>query len=161
MTTWDPTRYGQFSDERARPFFDLMARVAAQEPEKTQWKQSTARMNELFDAWQAHQKSGNRLSRKDEESLWKRFRGARTTFDRHRRAFFSKLDERNAEAKKTKQKLIAEADKGHAKRAESRAEMKGRMQSEDQARGDMAQLEPPDPDPQFFQERNEVDGARV
>ena len=32
MTTWDPTRYGQFSDERARPFFDLMARVAAQEP---------------------------------------------------------------------------------------------------------------------------------
>ena len=44
--------------------------------------------------------------------LWKRFRGARTTFDRHRRAFFSKLDERNAEAKKTKQKLIAEALEG-------------------------------------------------
>lgn len=84
--------------------------ISAQEPEKTQWKQSTARMNELFEAWQAHQKSGNRLSRKDEESLWKRFRGARTTFDRHRRAFFSKLDERNAEAKKTKQKLIAEAE---------------------------------------------------
>lgn len=84
--------------------------ISAQEPEKTQWKQSTARMNELFEAWQTHQKSGNRLSRKDEESLWKRFRGARTTFDRHRRAFFSKLDERNAEAKKTKQKLIAEAE---------------------------------------------------
>lgn len=84
--------------------------VAAQDPEKTQWKSSTARMNELFEKWQAHQKSGNRLSRKDEESLWKRFRGARTTFDRHRRAFFSKLDERNAEAKKAKQKLIAEAE---------------------------------------------------
>ena len=30
--TWDPTRYGQFSSERSRPFVDLMARVDAQEP---------------------------------------------------------------------------------------------------------------------------------
>lgn len=32
MVTWDPIRYGQFSDERARPFNDLMARVGAHEP---------------------------------------------------------------------------------------------------------------------------------
>ena len=30
--TWDPTRYGQFSSERSRPFVDLMARVDAREP---------------------------------------------------------------------------------------------------------------------------------
>lgn len=30
--TWDPSRYGQFSGERARPFTDLMGRVAATEP---------------------------------------------------------------------------------------------------------------------------------
>lgn len=30
--TWDPSRYGQFSSERARPFEDLMARVAAESP---------------------------------------------------------------------------------------------------------------------------------
>ncbi|MDN5715941.1 MAG: methyltransferase domain-containing protein [Janibacter sp.] len=30
--TWDPSRYGQFSDERARPFTDLMSRVAATDP---------------------------------------------------------------------------------------------------------------------------------
>lgn len=32
MVTWDPTRYGQFSGERARPFTDLMGRVGAQDP---------------------------------------------------------------------------------------------------------------------------------
>lgn len=30
--TWDPSRYGQFSSERSRPFFDLMARVDATDP---------------------------------------------------------------------------------------------------------------------------------
>lgn len=84
--------------------------IAAQDPEKTQWKTSSSRMAELFDQWKAHQKSGGRLARKDEESLWKRYRTARTTFDRHRRSFFSSLDERNAEAKKAKEKLIKEAE---------------------------------------------------
>ncbi|MDO5617636.1 DUF349 domain-containing protein [Kocuria sp.] len=84
--------------------------MAAQDPQKIQWKQSSARMAELFDQWKAHQKSGIRLSRKDEEALWKRFRNARTTFDRHRRAYFSQLDENNAEAKRIKEKLISEAE---------------------------------------------------
>ncbi len=30
--TWDPARYGQFSDERIRPFADLMTRVDADSP---------------------------------------------------------------------------------------------------------------------------------
>lgn len=30
--SWDPTRYAQFSSERARPFGDLMSRVAAESP---------------------------------------------------------------------------------------------------------------------------------
>ncbi len=29
---WDPVRYGQFADERARPFVDLLARVRAEQP---------------------------------------------------------------------------------------------------------------------------------
>lgn len=32
MPSWDPTRYAAFADERARPFADLMARVATAEP---------------------------------------------------------------------------------------------------------------------------------
>lgn len=84
--------------------------VAAQDPDKTQWKHSSERMSELFDQWKAHQRSGARLSKADEDSLWKRFRKARTTFDRHRKAFFSKLDETNARAKRAKEALIAEAE---------------------------------------------------
>lgn len=30
---WDPARYGSYANERARPFFDLLARVAADAPE--------------------------------------------------------------------------------------------------------------------------------
>ncbi|WP_233542649.1 DUF349 domain-containing protein [Kocuria tytonis] len=84
--------------------------VAGQDPEKTQWKHSSARMAELFSQWQEHQKSGGRLSKADEDALWKRFRKARTTFDRHRKAFFSSLDETNAKAKRVKEGLIAEAE---------------------------------------------------
>ncbi|WP_243635625.1 DUF349 domain-containing protein [Kocuria tytonicola] len=84
--------------------------VAGQDPEKTQWKHSSARMAELFSQWQEHQKSGGRLSKTDEDALWKRFRKARTTFDRHRKAFFSSLDETNAKAKRVKEALIAEAE---------------------------------------------------
>lgn len=31
--TWDPSRYGQFSSERTRPFADLMSRVGAEDPQ--------------------------------------------------------------------------------------------------------------------------------
>lgn len=85
-------------------------KVAGQDPEKTQWKHSSSRMAELFSQWQEHQRSGGRLSKADEDALWKRFRKARTTFDRHRKAFFSSLDETNAKAKRVKQGLIAEAE---------------------------------------------------
>ncbi|MGX0670347.1 DUF349 domain-containing protein [Kocuria marina] len=84
--------------------------VAAQDPAKTQWKHSSTRMAELFSQWQDHQRSGGRLPKSDEDALWKRFRKARTTFDRHRKAFFSSLDETNAKAKRVKEGLIKEAE---------------------------------------------------
>ena len=80
--------------------------VASQDPAKTQWKQSTAKMRELFDQWRATQKAGPRLSRATEDVLWGRFRTARN-FRENRRAFFSQLDARNAEAKKIKEELIS------------------------------------------------------
>lgn len=84
--------------------------LAGRDPGTVQWKQGSNRMNELFELWKAAQKSGSRLGRSTEDSLWKRFRGARTTFDRHRRAFFSQLDSENAVAKSTKEALIARAE---------------------------------------------------
>ncbi|MEU3845988.1 DUF349 domain-containing protein [Micrococcus terreus] len=84
---------------------------AAKDPHQVQWKQASARMAELFDQWKAAQKAGPRLGKSVEDGLWKRFRAARTTFDKHRRAFFSQLDATNAEAKSVKEKLIARAEK--------------------------------------------------
>ncbi|MGT2460740.1 DUF349 domain-containing protein [Sinomonas atrocyanea] len=84
--------------------------ISGQDPERTQWKSSGARMNELFEEWKSSQKSGLRLGRAAEDALWKRFRAARTQFDRHRRAYFSQLDSINAQAKTVKERLIAEAE---------------------------------------------------
>ncbi len=85
-------------------------KLAAQDPETVQWKSSSTRMNELFELWKAAQKNGPRLGRGTEDALWKRFRSARTVFDRHRRAYFSQLDSDNAEAKQAKEALIARAE---------------------------------------------------
>ncbi|MGW6172992.1 DUF349 domain-containing protein [Arthrobacter sp. NPDC055138] len=84
--------------------------IAGKDPSSVQWKTSSARMNELFDAWKSAQKNGVRLGRSTEDALWKRFRSARTVFDRHRRAFFSQLDSDNAAAKAAKEALIARAE---------------------------------------------------
>lgn len=84
--------------------------LAAKRPEQIQWKTASATMNELFDAWKGAQRSSVRLPRATEDALWKRFRSARTTFDRHRRAYFSQLDSTNAAAKEVKEELIARAE---------------------------------------------------
>ena len=84
--------------------------ISGQDPAQIQWKTSSARMNELFESWKTAQKGGIRLGRSNEDALWKRFRAARTVFDRHRRAYFSQLDSTNSAAKSGKEKLIAEAE---------------------------------------------------
>ncbi|TDK24239.1 DUF349 domain-containing protein [Arthrobacter crusticola] len=84
--------------------------LAGRDPATVQWKVSSTRMNELFELWKAAQKNGPRLGRGTEDALWKRFRSARTIFDRHRRAYFSQLDSDNAEAKRAKEALIARAE---------------------------------------------------
>lgn len=84
--------------------------ISAQDPEKTHWKNSHSRMNQLFEDWKTAQRE-HHLAKSVEDELWKRFRAARTTFDKHRRAHFSSLDEANARAKRIKEELIAEAEK--------------------------------------------------
>lgn len=83
--------------------------IAGQDPEKTHWKNSHTRMNELFELWKTTQRE-HHLPKSIEDDFWKRFRTARTTFDKHRRAHFSSLDEANAQAKRAKEALIAEAE---------------------------------------------------
>src|SRR5699024_134350 len=48
-------------------------KIAAQDAERTQWKQSGERLRELLDEWKTAQRSGPRLDRPTEDALWKRF----------------------------------------------------------------------------------------
>lgn len=84
--------------------------LASADPAKIQWKTTTAKVDELFAAWQAAQKSGPRLSKTESNDLWKRFRDARQKLDQHRRAFFADLDSKNKGAKSAKEELIAKAE---------------------------------------------------
>lgn len=85
--------------------------LAAQDPAKTQWKQVSAKLDELFGRWQLAQKDGPRLPKAVADDLWKRFRAARTTLETHRKAFFAELDSTHKEARARKQELteLAEA----------------------------------------------------
>ena len=84
--------------------------IAARDLGKVQWKQVTAEMTELFDAWQAHQQTGPRLPKGTAQQLWKRFRDARSTVDKARRAFFSELDDTHRAARDVKSRLVERAE---------------------------------------------------
>ena len=84
--------------------------IAAQDPDRTQWKSSGAELRELLEQWKGAQRRGPRLDRPTEDGLWKRFSHARTTFDRHRRQFFSELDAKQAQVKAAKEALIKRAE---------------------------------------------------
>lgn len=84
--------------------------IAARDLSKVQWKQVTAEMTELFDAWQAHQQNGPRLPKGVAQQLWKRFRTARSTVDKARRVFFAELDDVHRAARDAKSRLIERAE---------------------------------------------------
>ncbi|WP_218957614.1 DUF349 domain-containing protein [Actinomyces faecalis] len=84
--------------------------IAAQDPARTQWKSSGAELRELLEQWKGAQRRGPRLDRPTEDGLWKRFSHARTTFDRHRRQYFSELDAKQAKVKAAKEALIKRAE---------------------------------------------------
>jgi hypothetical protein len=87
-----------------------MEKLAAVDPTKVRWKDTTAKMTELFAAWQEHQQSGPRLPKSTGDELWKRFRAARNTLDKARRNHFHERDKANKEAKSVKRELIEKAE---------------------------------------------------
>nr|WP_232014356.1 DUF349 domain-containing protein [Cellulomonas fimi] len=86
-------------------------KIASTDPSRIQWRPAGEQLRVLLEQWKEAQRSGPRLDRPTEESLWKRFSHARTTFDRERRHFFAELESRNAGAKAAKEQLVAEAEK--------------------------------------------------
>ena len=84
--------------------------LAARDPKSIQWKQATTELNAAFEEWQAHQQSAPRLPKATGQALWKRFRDARATVERARRAFFAELDETHKAARDAKTRILEKAE---------------------------------------------------
>lgn len=84
--------------------------LAAQPSGSTQWKNSGERMRALLDEWKTHQRGSARLDKPTETALWQRFSAARNHFDKARRTWFAELESTRADAKSTKQDLVAQAE---------------------------------------------------
>ncbi|AVG24083.1 DUF349-like protein [Pontimonas salivibrio] len=85
---------------------------------QVRWKETTAAVDALFESWKTQQQEGPKLPKATADALWKRFRNARHTLDRARRAHFQARDKVVKEAKGAKRELIeraqALAEKGAA-----------------------------------------------
>ena len=95
------------------------AALADKDPKKTQWKIASKEMTELFDAWQASQKSGPKVPRKEADAIWKIFSQARTKFEANKRAFFAELTVATKNARVKKSELVAKAEALVAKGADA------------------------------------------
>jgi len=84
--------------------------LAEKDPKKTQWKVASKEMTELFEAWQASQKSGPKVPRKEADLIWKSFSQARTKFEANKRAFFAELTTVTKTARAKKSELVAKAE---------------------------------------------------
>ncbi len=84
--------------------------IAAQPVERVQWKTSSEQMRALLDAWKEQQRGRVRLDKDVEAALWARFSKARNAFDKARRSHFAELEATRADARSTKEKLVAEAE---------------------------------------------------
>ncbi|MFI9627741.1 DUF349 domain-containing protein [Streptomyces sp. NPDC052042] len=93
------------SDEARRAKEALV--VEAEELARSeQWRSAGERLRALVDTW----KGLPRLDRKSDDELWHRFSHARSAFSKRRKAHFAALDAQREEARKSKEKLVAEAE---------------------------------------------------
>lgn len=79
---------------------------AEQLAQSTAWKATGDRFKELFEQW----KAAPRIDRATDGRLWDRFKAARTSFDRRRKAHFAELDAARAAAAEAKEAIVAEAE---------------------------------------------------
>jgi hypothetical protein len=93
------------SDE-ARHAKESLVVEAEELAQSDQWRSAGERLRSLVDTW----KGLPRLDRKSDDELWHRFSHARSAFSKRRKAHFAQLDAQREDARKTKEKLVAEAE---------------------------------------------------
>lgn len=85
-------------------------KIAAGDPQKTNYKNSSAKMSELFEKWQSLQKNGVKVSKSKADAIWARFSKARNTFESNKRAYFSTQDQMVKASKNAKLELVTKAE---------------------------------------------------
>lgn len=93
------------SDE-AREAKEALVAEAEELARSEQWRAAGERLRSLVDTWKALP----RLDRKSDDELWHRFSHARSAFSKRRKAHFASLDAQREEARRAKERLVAEAE---------------------------------------------------
>jgi hypothetical protein len=93
------------SDE-ARHAKEALVNEAEELAQSEQWRAAGERLRALVDTW----KGLPRLDRKSDDELWHRFSHARSAFSKRRKAHFASLDAQREDARRAKEKLVAEAE---------------------------------------------------
>ena len=84
--------------------------LAGKDPQKVNYKTGSAKMLELFTAWQGLQKSSAKVSKSKADELWTRFSKARNTFDSNKRQYFATQDSLAKASKNAKSDLVSKAE---------------------------------------------------
>lgn len=82
---------------------------------KVMWKQVSTTLTELFEAWQAAQKSGPRVPKAEADALWKRFQNSRNKLESAKRAYFAEAGNKAKAAKASKETIVKKAEELVAK----------------------------------------------
>jgi hypothetical protein len=93
-------------NDEARHAKEALVKEAEELAQSEQWRAAGERLRALVDTW----KGLPRLDRKSDDELWHRFSHARSAFSKRRKAHFASLDAQREEARKAKEKLVAEAE---------------------------------------------------
>ncbi|MFI2351453.1 DUF349 domain-containing protein [Streptomyces sp. NPDC019443] len=93
-------------NDEARHAKEALVTEAEGLAQSEQWRAAGERLRALVDTW----KGLPRLDRKSDDELWHRFSHARSAFSKRRKAHFASLDAQREEARKAKEKLVAEAE---------------------------------------------------
>lgn len=92
--------------DEARHAKEALVTEAEELARSDQWRAAGERLRALVDTW----KGLPRLDRKSDDELWHRFSHARSAFSKRRKAHFAQLDAQREDARKIKEKLVAEAE---------------------------------------------------
>ncbi|MEV5279241.1 DUF349 domain-containing protein [Streptomyces sp. NPDC051994] len=92
--------------DEAKHAKEALVAEAEELAQSEQWRSAGERLRALVDTW----KGLPRLDRKSDDELWHRFSHARSAFSKRRKAHFASLDAQREDARKVKEKLVAEAE---------------------------------------------------